>query len=469
MMMLAVSIWLAPILIGAQPPSISTSYLVVGVTNFVSVSGHISPWNLYLYWPGPVIYYSAFTEYTGIPLAPHLVLVVPLFMQLLTLALIKTIVPRVFQRPSSQSLSWLAVWFYFLANWTGQLYLADQGFAFLLILLMVRFILLPDGITKSLLIALVFTAIVTSHGLSSILAVGLLMAFAIARKVQTGVVVTSLGIITAWVIYDLNFFLHNAVASIQEYFFNPRSLIQSNIISQIAGSPGHVLVVHTELYYTLLLLATAITAFAINLYTRANSGLLRFVILFSIPTILSAIAIGNGYGFELVTRVYLFLTVPLSLLVITCANWRLGRVFLICLLIVMIPMDFVSQYGNSTYENFAPSYVSLSSVFSSYAHGGAITGCSLLGEQANAQNFLRASWFPRENVSTAIAIAKPLAYSTSPNAVYLCISQSDLDSFRIAYNDNTTLAQAGVSMETSARFALVLETSTVTVFLATKV
>src|SRR5215203_5731495 len=152
---LIVMLYGAPALI-EEMPRFHSVWKHLGVVYYIQRTGHVNPRiDAYFNWPGLFILFAFVSDAAGIQNWRDLVAWTPVVLNLLQLGPLLLIFGSA---TNDKRLVWLAVWFFYLANWVGQDYFSPQGFNYLLHLtilgILVAWFRVPAGERHPLLVRL---------------------------------------------------------------------------------------------------------------------------------------------------------------------------------------------------------------------------------------------------------------------------------------------------------------------------
>ena len=383
-------------------PRFPVSWVHAGFVEFIDRAGTVVPsldarWS----WPG-FFALAAFLAGSGerTALSPILLVtpVVSNVLYLVTLGLLMTTV-----RMSWQA-KWLAAWLFCLLNWVGQDYFSPQGWAFLLYLLFVGFLVmwfrpphstsgiipkpirlasrlwrrlwrnassgeLPPGkagpaervVVLVVLVGLFATATV-SHQLTPFAMVMSVAGLVVARRCTlTGLPLLLVVMLMAWISYMTQAYWAGHFNDMMSSVGDVGATMNSSVVDRSAlGNAEHRLVVRSRMLTTTLVFLLA----GWGLLRRRRRGIEDRVLL-----VLTAAPVGlafmQSYGGEMALRVYLFALAPACVLAALALfpapaspPSMLARcVAGVCALVLSFSF-FVTRYGNEAFERIPAGAVS---------------------------------------------------------------------------------------------------------------
>lgn len=320
----------------------------LGVVDYIQRLGQVDPnasvLSAYHNWPGFFTFFAYLFEVAGIKNVVGFASWAPVFFNLLTTGALVLIFKA---STNDRRLIWQGVWFYFLANWVGQDYFAPQTLNYFLHLVIIgvclawfrseiqpgeqinrrwRFVqplfdflydlrqraaasdaqeLKPPPVQRVALLLLVitlFVVIVTSHQLTpimTILAVSALVLFQRCRA--TSLPLLMIVIASIWIVYGAIYFVQGNLFSLFKTFGSVTSNVEANLIDLSQTSSAQQVVALAGRGLTIAVLVLSLLG-CIQRIRRNKWDLSLMLLAFAPFLMLSA----NGYGGEVVFRVYLF-------------------------------------------------------------------------------------------------------------------------------------------------------------------
>jgi len=328
-------------------PRSAVTYRHVGIAEYITDAGRIDPEiDAYFNWPGAFLLLAGLSDAAGLENLLVLARWTPVLLNLAFLAPLLVI----FRAGGADSrLVWLAVWFFYSANWVGQDYLSPQGLTYFLYLVAIALILryfvfgLPGPRTArkadrrrrvgalalaprqraavmGVLIGL-FAATVPSHQLTPFALVAAMTALVLARASPASrLPVLGVALIAGWMTFMATAYLAGHLAGITGEVGDVSGTVSSNVAARLTGSPEHVVVVATRLAFTALVCALAALG---AVQARRNGARVRPLVALALaPVPLLAL---QSYGGEILLRIYLFSLPLLALLAASALYPALAR------------------------------------------------------------------------------------------------------------------------------------------------
>lgn len=323
----------------------SVTWAHLGFAEYIARTGTTAPTlEARFNWPGFFVGAAFLGSIAGVGTLTAIAAWAPVYFNLLFL-LPLGLIARAMTR--DQRLVWASLWLFEITNWIGQDYFAPQALAYFLYLVIVAVVATwflvrrprsdaildgvrgigvvgrslgwlyagltpdnPEGRTLSRrqqvavigLIVVLFAYISFSHQLTPFFTVAALVALLVFNRIALRSIPILFGVMAmAWVSYMTVPFLQGHVVSLIKEIGSVGDTLTANVTNRIAGSAEHQAVVTLRLVFTLALWALA----GIGALIRFRDGRrdLTMMLMAVAPVPLFAV---QGYGGELVLRLYLF-------------------------------------------------------------------------------------------------------------------------------------------------------------------
>lgn len=320
----------------------------LGIIDFIQRHGFVDPnadaLKAYHNWPGFFSLFAYLFQVAGIKDMAAVAAWAPVIFNMLQIGALALIFKA---STNDRRLVWQGIWFYFFANWVGQEYFSPQALNYFLHLVIVGVCLawfrMPMSVgpqspprwkflkplanalyalreraahTDSqalvapamqragllVLIVVLFFVVVTSHQLTPLMTVVAIAALVIFRRCSAKSLPLLMGVIVAtWIIYGASFFVRKELYDLFETFGTFSNNINNNLIDLSNASLAQRIVAISGRALTLLVMMLAVTGCVQRI--RHGKWDLSLMLLAFAPFLL---LLGNGYGGEIVFRVYLF-------------------------------------------------------------------------------------------------------------------------------------------------------------------
>ncbi len=378
-----------------QVPGFGPAWRHVGVTEYVLRHGSVDPnIDAYFNWPGFFILSAFAVQVAGLRNAIGLVPWAPIFFNLLYLGPLIVIFNSA---TDDRRVTWLGIWFFYLANWVGQDYYSPQALGYFLYLVILGILLRwfrvaskpaqgrgqrlrilsgPLGRARSwlapeegrsvasrpwqrvgLLLVLIalYAVTVVSHQLTPFAVLAAATVLVLFRRVSLRTLPVLMAVMTAtWLTYMAVPFLSSRLPQMVSNVGSVGTAVGTNVTERLGGSVQHALVVRVRMVMACLTWGLALAGLC--RYLRKSSRDVSYLLLGVAPFPLVLL---QSYGGEMLLRVYLF-SLPFAALFVGVLfsspaqaprSWRktaaLGLVS-VCLL----GGFYVVRYGNERQDAF---------------------------------------------------------------------------------------------------------------------
>ena len=187
LLMLIAALWLAPAFAGGSHPSTNHALRSLGYIEYMSRTGDLGGHSLpYLSWPGAYIVPAYINRWLGISMEP-LIDYAPFITQLFCLAPLYVFLRNM---AGNSKYVYVGMWLFYLANWTASDYLiAAPALGMVLLLVLLALVTTPSLWERGrshwkmlLAIVTVFAVLVVTHLLSTLVALGALLAVVLVKR-----------------------------------------------------------------------------------------------------------------------------------------------------------------------------------------------------------------------------------------------------------------------------------------------
>jgi hypothetical protein len=292
-------------------PAFQAAYRHVGIADFIGTTGGLDTTiDGYFNWPGFFAIVAVITREAGLDNALSLVPWAPLFYNLIYLGPLLLIFRTLDDRPR---VVWLAVWLFYLANWSGQDYFSPQATAYFLYLVVLAVLLrwftpplapvAPNRRVGLLLVAIAASlAIVGMHQLTPFALLASVTALVLFAGTTTRLLPLLIAVMIAgWEAYMAVGFLGGHLSDILGSVGNVTGTVATNVGDRVGGDPGHHRVVEARLVLTGAVWGMAAAGWW--LLRRTGRAVTTATTLAIAPLPLLGL---QAYGGEILIRVFLF-------------------------------------------------------------------------------------------------------------------------------------------------------------------
>jgi hypothetical protein len=399
LLILVSAIWLIPEVTGGSPPFVDHAYRNIGLVNYIGEGGGLSS-EWYLSWPGAHILFAIMTIAGGINFEPILSMF-PFFLAIAYLLPLYILLRNILGEEKI-NYCWAGLWIFSLGSWTGQAYFGPQGVVFFLLFMVLAVITLPSlwekGAPKLALLSatgLLAVAIVLTHLLTALAVALMLAAFSIGRR--TVRLIPIIGLCLALIVF-WDFLGGGSVTGqvASEPLWSPAmetpestltlapgAITQTEITQHLRGSESHIAVVKVRILHSAIFILLGLAGSIFVLSRRRKPGTVAILIMALAPLLL--LPISGHYGEELLHRIYWFMLPFIAYFGAMLLDFKrkLPWIILCLLLIVAIPTNVISTYGNQALDYFPGGRVAGLKFFDSTTTRGYVTGASPLGNTSN--------------------------------------------------------------------------------------
>lgn len=366
LLILILALYSVPLITGGSAPFINHGYRNLGYVDYIVGQNHFDTQvTFYLSWPGAFIL-SAMIAKIGLINFEPLIEVLPIFLPILFLLPLYVFLKNTLGEARSNYV-WAGCWLYYLASWGGPGNLiSTMGTAFFLLVVILAVVTNPrlwqtDGKSLALLslIVIVFAAMVTTHLLTSLAALGIMAALFLVRRDKRLALVVGVcfAILLAWNLTVARDFVLNRIPIISEgaFIFDLGVLGEREVTGHLLGGGAHIDIVRIRLLFVgifvLIGLAGAILAFVARRDFKTNLSLLAITV-----TPLVLVTLSGFYAKEILTRVYAFVLPGIAYFGanLLALNKRVVVAILCLILIMAIPLHVIASYGNAELDYFSP-------------------------------------------------------------------------------------------------------------------
>jgi hypothetical protein len=385
-------LWLTPILIGGNPIWADHVYREFGEGEYISQIGHLNPSDSNLWyhnWPYTYIIQSTFINFFPMinpdfiakfgEYLMHLVLMLPLY----------AFFGNVIGKPNVR---WAACFIFFLGDWSSELYFNPQGFSFFSMLVLLTLLVNP-GFFKSgysnlgykiIYIILIFS-LTTTHLLTSIFVLFCLIAILLFQKNKSfNLLFVAAVFLLAWTMLgatnmaerSLNTFFERALQIERLFTFYSRDPSLHVTASSIAAA-------NIQLSVMAIVASIGIIGYLVSLRSRESSD---NTVLFMIIAALFTLVFVFYDRVAGPIRTYIFALAPIAYYGVKLIKYKITRIVLYLLIMILIPMHIMAQYGdNSIYQYRADSEVASWH----FIHDNAVPGYIIGGTDTFRYGYIR--------------------------------------------------------------------------------
>ncbi|MFN8446525.1 MAG: hypothetical protein U0175_37385 [Caldilineaceae bacterium] len=319
----------------------------LGIIDYIQRHGFVDPnassLMIYHNWPGFFSFFAYLFDVAGIKDGVALASWAPVFFNLIEIGALALIFRA---STNDRRLVWQGIWFYFLTNWVGQEYFSPQALNYFLHLVIIGICLAwfrtpmggePERLHHKLvqpfydalhhlrqraastdsqalnapavqrsgllvMMIVLFVVIATSHQLTPIVTVLAIAALVFFRRCSASSLPMLMAVMmVTWIIYGASFFVRDELFVLFKSFGTITSNIGNNLLDLSNVTLGQKIVAYAGRSLTMAVMLLALAGCLVRI--RRGKWDLSLMLLAFAPFLL---LLGNGYGGEVVFRVYLF-------------------------------------------------------------------------------------------------------------------------------------------------------------------
>lgn len=360
----------------------------------------------------------------------------------------------------------MALWILPIFNWTGQDYFSPQALAYLLFLVLLAVLadvaLKRDGRLSpgrlSLILA-VFTAIVATHVLTSLVALALLLTLSIARLVRRPtLVLTATAILVVWQVYVAAPFLDFYRGPLLDSLLSLGDFLQRNLGDRVQGSPGHSAIVRLRIEVTGAALLLGVGGLVLIGRRRPLAPVPRLVIAGVVAVVI--VAPVTVYGGEMLIRALLFAIPFLAIVVAAALRFRPYMIAVALVLMLLAPVHVFTHFGNELYDYVSPQelegFETVGGLGQANVYGGAPAAQFLNTTEVDYRN----SSLPRGGDLAGVAgYLDPLnhAWANPKLPLYVAVSRGDDAALRLFHDAPGFKAEVRAALDDNPEFEIVFD------------
>jgi len=438
---LMTSLWLTPLITGGTQTFAAAHYWYTGFSEYIVREGHFNQ-HVFLFhnWPGAIMLFAMLSMILGLP-GPYALVIDPsvnaFVIQCFVLLLVYLFLSNLLGE-NRRNLCWAGLWICGLGYWVGTgAYLGSSTVGYILLLIMLVLLTressLPQNLRTSggrLLSILTLACVTVTHLLSSFVTLAMVTMLQITKRINTWALVTlGVVIITAWLMYEATGFFEGNVPRFIEEAFRLDVMFQKGVVERVAGSESRQAVSLVRIVFSVLFVVIGFLGFLFSRWSKKSIYADNTATFIALGLIGIGVVLSFGAGKELFERVYHFLLPVMAYFGLKLLSRKSTAIVLCTLLLIALPLCFISQYGGEIYEHYPPSSLAASRFFTDRTTGGETIG---IGSYERLEHYRSAS-FGR------LGGDKPLLPEPSITPQYVAISPHIRGRLHYLYNDNYTI------------------------------
>ena len=395
--LLIVSLWLAPVVVRGGTPIMQESYADLGRMEYIIRTGHIDPSILWDHaWPLGWIFWAVGAKMSGvgiqglakaipwIPFVWQILLFFPIFV------FFRNTIGKV--RPNC---CWAAMWVFYIGNWSTELDTGSHALGIFLAFSILAILTMAParkrGATepgRRIVAIILFAGAATAHLLGSLVSLGTTTVLCVSRRVKPSTLAILLAVlIAAWSIFGAaDFFSTNAAQTVKE-LFKFQVVAESTVGRAQVGNPSHAAVVQARIITALLFGAIAVAGGLLSWKQRHDAHTDITMAATAIGSGFFMVVLGTVYGTTLFQRFLLFLMPVIAYFAVKLLLSRTTAVLLVFVMLVALPLSFISMYGNQVLDYISPAYLTGAYFFQDNTDHGFVTGGMPIGRMRYQESY----------------------------------------------------------------------------------
>ena len=466
---LITSLWLAPFMVGSTVATAPWIYEWAGFTEYICRTGHVAQHIiLQQNWPGALILYSVVINVSGLSSPSVLIQPAPFVFQFVFLLFLYLFFKYTLS-DNQKNLSFAGLFIFTLANWGPQTYLSSHTLAYAILLLMLS-LLVKETISKKISLAaskaiviLLGAFVAVTHVVTSLMAI----AFGFVRFVGSrgkNTIVVLFGIFVAsWAIYVTTSFFESSLPMYLENALRLDIVFHQGIIApRTIGNESRQAISQVKIVTTMLFLIVAFVGFLYSLKRCRGTHVDLAILGFSTSTILVAIIVGGNYTWELLDRIYLSILPGIAYFGIKLINSKL-KALLCILLVVAIPLFFVSHYGSQISYHVSQYQFAAADFFEARTNEGELITWGCMGAEKNIEHYYRFSFIKLRD-DDSLLYQQPSRFHYR----YVEIGDYEARKMEFLYSDRQFVTERHYFLRTSPNYNLIYANPEVDLFVTEK-
>ncbi|MBN2076579.1 MAG: hypothetical protein JW762_13605 [Dehalococcoidales bacterium] len=325
--------------------------------DYITKFGQVNPELLWYHnWPGMPLIQSLLMNVTGVVNLDFLALFGSFIIQIILILPLYVFFQHVLNKDNHR---WVALWVFYLGNWTAQIYLSPQALGLIWLLCLLS-IIVKRVLTRSsgdvsladrISIVLLTCALAITHILTSLAGfLGLMIVWIVRRNRSFYLVMLAAMIIIIWTLYGASVQLNWQLPNYIERAFRLDLLFQRHFIdSTMTASASHSAINQIRILFSGLFVVIGGLGVLLVLKFKSKADLIMLA-LTSIPILLSVTGL---YGWEMLMRAYLLALIPIGYFAVKLLNTRVTFMILCLVMLAAAPLHVITYYGNAA-QNHIP-------------------------------------------------------------------------------------------------------------------
>jgi len=352
-------------------------------THYILINGHLRPdMGAYHAWPATWLDSTALIEVLGIKDPDFLIAITPIVMQFLFLPLVYLFLRNTLGKGNR---CWAGVWLFYLGNWVTATYLGAQTmgvFLFLFLLALMSVVMAKNTITmtfeRSFVTIITLASLTITHGLGALAGLIVCLALYFTRHLRSWNLTALFAVfIGSWMLYmAFGYFAANLDVFIR-MAFRVGDTVQLSVVQPFQQtSAAHQAVIRVRLITIGVLSLIALAGFFFGRKKNFNTDIA--IIAMSVGFIALTASMAGIYWSEVPQRAFTFLALPVGYFGVKLLDRKATALFFGILLLLLLPLYFISAYGNVPTDRISPGDIAGQHFFGAKTIPGNLTGGPVL-------------------------------------------------------------------------------------------
>lgn len=469
---LIVSLWLAPVMVRGGTPIMQESYADLGRMEYIIRQEHIDAGILWdQAWPLAWILWAVEAKISGvgiqglgkvipwIPFVCQIILFFPVFV------FFRNTIGKV-----RANCCWAAMWVFYVGSWSTELDTGSHALGIFFAFSVLAILTMAPALQRRavepgrrIVTIILFAGAATAHLLGSLVSLGTTVALCVSRRVRPSTLAILFAVlIAAWSIFGAtDFFATNTGETIKS-LFRLQVVTEATIGQAQAGNPSHTAVVRVRIITAVLFGTIAVTGGLLSWKQRHDARTDITVAAIVVGCVFFVVVLGTVYRTTLFQRFLLLLMPAIAYFAVKLLHSRITAVLLGVVMLVALPLSFISMYGNQTIDYLSPAYLTGASFFQDNTNNGFVTGQLPIGRMKYQE------FYVFKQYSTGLNWQDDRLLSLGYYPHYVCVSSNERAEYTFIRGEPDVLDDIESRLEAAANCNLVYSNPDVSLFINEK-
>jgi hypothetical protein len=394
---LVASLWLAPLMVGGVQRYFALAFGHLGWTEYIIRTGSINPELLWYHsWPGNFILQAAALLVTGsnIDNFENFLPWLPIIWQFLLFFPVYIFFKNTLGK-HHPNYCWAGMWIFYLGNYVGLQNNGPQPFGVFCAFTILAFFSNSD-IWKSKVIdfryrfstIVIFVAVAVVHMLGSFITIAISAGLYLSKRISSFYpILVGILFIIIWSMYGATNFFNQSLTSKILNALRLDTAFQQGTNTFFGGSELYATVNTIKIIFSLILIGISFLGGFLAYRIKTNEYDDFTALSAASGGAVVAIFVGAGYHEELFTRFFLYFLPFLAYFGTKLLSYKPTAVFLVIILMIGLPLSFISQHGGQIADNIPAGYLSASRIFTDHTDSGWVDSAGPVGQNKNRENY----------------------------------------------------------------------------------